>query len=164
MTQPEPLTPEREQKIRRNYASLDSDGTVNTLLAEIDRLRAESERHSEDLASADNPTHLRWGLNDVLWGDDDTVTVLLSGPDLEPYWLELEPDRAAVLRRDLAGPDGEQPGPDTLAAWLHRRFAGGVPAWEFLDDGDRAHWEHHAAAVRRAVERGGFKTSAPTTP
>lgn len=61
-----------------------------------------------DLASADNPTPLRWGLNDVLWGDDDTVTVLMSGPDREPYWLELEPERAAVLRQDLAGPDGEQ--------------------------------------------------------
>lgn len=46
MSQPEPLTeqrltPDREQKIRRNYASFDSDGTVNVLLAEIDRLRAE---------------------------------------------------------------------------------------------------------------------------
>jgi hypothetical protein len=57
----------------------------------------------EDLASADDPTQLRWGLNDVLWGDDDTVTVLLSGPDREPYWLELDPERAAVLREDLAG-------------------------------------------------------------
>lgn len=62
----------------------------------------------EDLASADNPTHLRWGLNDVLWGDDDSVIVLLSGPDREPYWLELDPERAAVLREDLAGPDEEQ--------------------------------------------------------
>ena len=64
---------------------------------------------TEDLASADNPTPLRWGLNDVLWSDDDTVIVLLSGPDGEPYWLELDPERAAVLRQDLAGPDGEEP-------------------------------------------------------
>jgi hypothetical protein len=62
---------------------------------------------TEDLASADNPTHLRWGLNDVLWSDDDTVIVMLSGPDREAYWLELDPERAAVLREDLAGPDGE---------------------------------------------------------
>jgi hypothetical protein len=34
------------------------------------------------------------------------VTVLLSGPAGEPYWLELDPERAAVLREDLAGPDG----------------------------------------------------------
>jgi hypothetical protein len=53
------------------------------------------------------PTHLRWGLNDVMWGDDDTVTVLLSGPAGEPYWLELDPERAAVLRQDLTGPEGE---------------------------------------------------------
>lgn len=62
----------------------------------------------EDLAAADNPTHLRWGLNDVLWSDDDSVIVLLSGPDREAYWLELDPERAAVLREDLAGPAGEQ--------------------------------------------------------
>jgi hypothetical protein len=56
------------------------------------------------IADAPNPTQLRWGLNDVMWGDDDSVTVLLSGPDGEPYWLELDPERAAVLREDLAGP------------------------------------------------------------
>lgn len=66
---------------------------------------------TEDLASADDPTHLRWGLNDVLWSDDDSVIVLLSGPDREPYWLELDPERAAVLREDLAGP-AEDPTPD----------------------------------------------------
>ncbi|RNG26158.1 hypothetical protein [Streptomyces botrytidirepellens] len=56
------------------------------------------------LAAADNPTQLRWGLDDVLWGDDGTVTVLLSGPEGEPYWLELDVERAAVLRQNLAGP------------------------------------------------------------
>lgn len=58
------------------------------------------------IADADNPTQLRWGLNDVMWGDDDSVIVLMSGPDLEPYWLELDTERAAVLRQDLAGPEG----------------------------------------------------------
>ncbi|MFD3917351.1 hypothetical protein, partial [Streptomyces sp. NPDC058603] len=61
-----------------------------------------------DIAAADNPTPLRWGLNDVLWGDGDTVTVLLSGPQGEPYWLELDSERAAVLREDLAGPGSEE--------------------------------------------------------
>ncbi|MGY5048261.1 hypothetical protein ACWDE0_21915 [Streptomyces sp. 900105755] len=56
---------------------------------------------------APEPTLLRWGLNDVMWGDDDTVTVLLSDEERKPYWLELQPDRAAVLRADLAGPDGD---------------------------------------------------------
>lgn len=54
------------------------------------------------------PTPLRWGLNDVMWGDDDTTTVMLSGPAGEPYWLELDPERAAALHTDLAGPDGAQ--------------------------------------------------------
>ncbi|WP_333745788.1 hypothetical protein [Streptomyces sp. IBSBF 2950] len=55
------------------------------------------------IADALDPTPLRWGLGDVLWGDDDSVIVLLSGPDGEPYWLELDQDRAAALRADLAG-------------------------------------------------------------
>lgn len=37
----EPLDPERERKIRRNYADSDPDGTVPALLAELDRLRDE---------------------------------------------------------------------------------------------------------------------------
>ncbi|MFJ7999015.1 hypothetical protein ACIQ7D_17970 [Streptomyces sp. NPDC096310] len=64
-----------------------------------------------DIAAADNPTPLRWSLNDVLWGDDDSVIVLLSGPDREPYWLELDPEHAAVLREDLAGPAEPEPEP-----------------------------------------------------
>lgn len=81
---------------------------------------------TEDLASADNPTQLRWGLNDVLRCDDDRVIVMLSGPDLEAYWLELDPERAAVLREDLAGPDGApSPERDTLIAEL-------LPAWEAM--------------------------------
>jgi hypothetical protein len=65
---------------------------------------SQPDENSTAIADADNPTPLRWGLNDVMWGDDDSVTVLLSGPDREPYWLELDPERAAVLREDLAGP------------------------------------------------------------
>jgi len=56
-----------------------------------------------DPTTADDPTPLRWGLGDVLHGDDDTVTICLSGPDREPYWLELDRERAAALRNDLAG-------------------------------------------------------------
>ncbi|OKJ52220.1 hypothetical protein AMK27_30745 [Streptomyces sp. CB02009] len=60
----------------------------------------------QDPTTADDPTPLRWGLGDVLHGDDDTVTVCLSGPDREPYALELTPDRARALRADLATPAG----------------------------------------------------------
>jgi hypothetical protein len=74
----------------------------------MDTIKAVTSKPEPDIAAADNPTPLRWGLNDVLWGDDDTVTVLLSGPTGEPYWLELGPEAAAVLREDLAGPGGEE--------------------------------------------------------
>lgn len=49
---------------------------------------------------------------------------------------------------------------DTLPEWLYRRFAryrGDAPAWEALSADDQAYWAHEAAAVRRAVARGGFK-------
>ncbi len=49
---------------------------------------------------------------------------------------------------------------DTLAQWLHWRFAAkrnDFSSWEELDNDDRSYWEHEAAAVRRAVARGGFK-------
>ena len=64
-----------------------------------------------DPTTADDPTPLRWGLGDVLHGDDDTVIVCLSGPapDRAPYWLELDAERAAALRDDLAAPAAGQP-------------------------------------------------------
>lgn len=80
------------------------------------------------------PIPLRWGLDDVMWGDDDSVVVMMSGPDGEPYWLELDPERAAVLRRGLAGPDGEpEPGRRRLtpneysSAWHAIEGAAGEP-------------------------------------
>lgn len=63
------------------------------------------------------PTSLRWGLDDVMYGDDDTTTVLLSGPDREPYWLELDPERTAALRDALDGP-AAPPAPADRAAVL----------------------------------------------
>lgn len=50
---------------------------------------------------------------------------------------------------------------DTLAAWIYHRFEESKhsrrPKWDALDGDDQAYWEHEAAAVRRAVARGGFK-------
>ena len=47
---------------------------------------------------------------------------------------------------------------DTLPQWLYQRFnPTGVP-WENLHPGEQLYWKHEAAAVRRAVARGGFKS------
>ncbi|CAM5591120.1 hypothetical protein [Streptomyces purpurascens] len=85
------------------------DGFTDEDSAALEKLRRMTveAQPGPDLAAADNPTALRWGLNDVLWGDDDTVTVLMSGPGGEPYRLELDQERAAVLREDLAGPEAQ---------------------------------------------------------
>jgi hypothetical protein len=50
--------------------------------------------------------------------------------------------------------------PDTLPAWLYQRFMADGEGWTNLDDDQRAYWEHQAAAVRRAVARGGFRPAA----
>lgn len=48
---------------------------------------------------------------------------------------------------------------DTLAQWLYNRFsmARNHDAWEELEENQQQYWEHEAAAVRRAVGRGGFR-------
>lgn len=67
------------------------------------------------------PIQLRWGLDDVMYGDDDTITVLLSGPGREPYWVELDPERTAALRDALAGPESTAlPAPADRAATRDR--------------------------------------------
>lgn len=50
---------------------------------------------------------------------------------------------------------------DTLPAWLAKRFDPRGADWDGLSDDDRAYWAHQAAAVRRAVARGGFKATTP---
>lgn len=47
--------------------------------------------------------------------------------------------------------------PDSLPAWLANRFDPNGAPRDGMSDDDRAYWEHHARAVRRAVARGGFK-------
>lgn len=49
--------------------------------------------------------------------------------------------------------------PDTLPAWLYQRFMPAGVGWDNLTADDREYWEHQARAVRRAVERGGFRTA-----
>jgi hypothetical protein len=66
-----------------------------------------------------------------MWGDDDSVIVLLSGPDGEPYWLELDAERAAAFRQDLAGPEAEPAAPsaDPLALATEFRLTPAPPAY-----------------------------------
>lgn len=56
-------------------------------------------------------------------------------------------------------------GHDTLPQWLHNRFVTqqGVqgPAWDGLHESERKYWTYQAAAVRRAVGRGGFNVRKP---
>ncbi|ARX81574.1 hypothetical protein SMD44_00972 [Streptomyces alboflavus] len=78
------------------------------LAIHLRRMADEAQQATPSVADADDPTQLRWGLGDVLYGDDDTTTVLMSGPAGEPYWLELDPDRAAALRDSLTSPDEAQ--------------------------------------------------------
>lgn len=57
---------------------------------------------------------------------------------------------------------GERVRPDTFPAWLYQRFSRSHSAtpWAELHEGDQLWWGHEAAAVRRAVLRGGFKAEA----
>ncbi|MCZ1012019.1 hypothetical protein [Streptomyces lydicus] len=108
------------QIAKRDTHGGDSDRALREFLGADD---------TPDLAAADNPTRLRWGLDDVLWGDDSTVTVLLSGPQGEPYWLELDLECAAALRQNLVGP-----GQDETTAGLSAALAG---TQQVIDDEHR---------------------------
>jgi hypothetical protein len=80
-----------------------------TVLGSAEKPDEEREQHEAlDPTTADDPVPLRWGLNDILYGDATTTTICLSGPKREPYWLELTPNQNAVLRDALAGPVGQQ--------------------------------------------------------
>jgi hypothetical protein len=81
-----------------------------------------------------------------MWGDDDSVIVMMSGPGREPYWLELDPERADVLRGNLAGPDGEQGENARLRAYvaslepaaMHARSALAALCYDLDDPGSDA--------------------------
>lgn len=64
-----------------------------------------------------------------------------------------------TLLGEDAGPTGDEL--SALPEWLYQWFARNrphAPGWDSLSDGDRDYWAHEAAAVRRAVDRGGSKT------
>ncbi|WP_030319658.1 hypothetical protein [Streptomyces flavochromogenes] len=82
-----------------------------------------------DPTTADDPVQLRWGLGDVLHSDDDTVIVCMSGPDREPYWLELDAERAAALRDDLADPPAPAAGLSDTQPTVDREQLAHVGWW-----------------------------------
>ncbi|MFE3386340.1 hypothetical protein [Streptomyces anulatus] len=92
------------------------------------------------------PVQLRWGLDDVMYGDDDTTTVLLSGPGREPYWVELDPERAAALRAALAGPDAPPSLNDSDRQFL--TFALELAADQMASRGDEFDDEDEAALAK----------------
>ncbi|MFM9540002.1 hypothetical protein [Streptomyces turgidiscabies] len=102
------------------------------------------------IAAADNPTPLRWDLNDVLEEGADPGTILHTVLDRLGIALPGTDAKPAIVEQD------------TLPAWLYQRFAviHGCAPWDQIDDGQRAYWEHQARAVRRAVERNGFNPAA----
>jgi len=99
-----------------------------------------------DPTTADDPTPLRWGLGDVLHGDDETTTVCLSGPgpDHRPYWLELDAERAAAFRDDLTPPSTVEP-QDHPGADLYVRLR---KAGEDHDTAQALIYAHARMAVR----------------
>jgi hypothetical protein len=91
------------------------------------------------------------------------------------HTTEQKYDRIRALRLHAAehpeAPQDSDDNPavaDTLPAWLCNRYRNyAFPfdnrTWEQLSGEDRSYWEHEAAAVRRAVDRGGFKAQ-PASP
>lgn len=126
---------DRIHELLRSYREATSVDGITWRIAPTQALR-EDEPLIVDADGAE-PTLLRWGLNDVMWGDDDTVTVLLSDADGRPFWLELEDTQATVLRDDLAGPDGP-------AAWRAAWDTEQCGPLYSREEAARAHCEHDA--------------------
>jgi len=91
--------------------------------------------------------------HDVVWVDGEGAYIALTHVDVVPEdeWEAAKTAEAVAV---------EPTSTDTLPAWLYQRFMSHGVGWDNLDADDRAYWEHEAAAVRRAVARGGFKSEA----
>jgi hypothetical protein len=94
------------------------------------------------------------------WRDDKPRTSS-SALRLPVFLGTYKPEPVAAALAPLA----DQPAGDTLPEWLcqrYRRYAFPFDnrTWAQLPDADRSYWAHEAAAVRRAVARGGLKAPA----
>ncbi|MFF7183282.1 hypothetical protein [Streptomyces sp. NPDC008121] len=157
----------KRNEIRQSYSELaaqaredrDHEGAADVELKLRDR---EEQWRREDAAAVETaeerePIQLRWGLDDVMYGDDDTTTVLLSGPGGEPYWVELDPERTAALRNALAGPESTAPpAPADRAATRDRirRAIGEASGFTWLPDElmEPDEYGEHADAVLAVLD------------
>lgn len=92
----------------------------------------------------------------VVWVEGHGAYIALTHIDPVP----LDEWEAAKAAEVLAA---EQAPRDTFAPWLAQRFDPQGAPWGGMSEDDRSYWEHHAAAVRRAVARGGFKSAEATS-
>lgn len=93
--------------------------------------------------------HVKNQITEKLLDDAPTLAIQEIDAELSKWPLAIEPDQ-----------------PDTLPQWLYNRFGrymtdgiSPTPSWEDLEMDTQVYWVHQAAAVRRAVGRGGFKTA-----
>ena len=73
-------------------------------------------------------------------------------------WPECRCEAARKAAATITAVSQPEPPADTLPEWLNHRYGRNPHGWDDLSDDERSYWEHEAAAVRRAVARGGFKT------
>jgi len=96
----------------------------------------------------------------VVWVEGEGSYICLShvDPVSEDEW------EAARAAQQIAAVDSDPASTDRLPEWLYGRFNRVAQPWQSLSDDDRSYWAHEADAVRRAVERGGFKRLGHSSP
>lgn len=115
-----------------------------------------------DVLSSPLPVRIRYQVSSpvtMICGDCDGLVDWITCPTGGWWAHRVHPEDNHDASPVPADPDMKPDTEDTLPQWLYQRY---VPAdervpWENLSEEDRSYWEHHAAATRRAVARGGFK-------
>jgi hypothetical protein len=95
------------------------------------------------------------GHTDVVWVEDYSSCIALDHVDV----VSESVFEAAKAADSMAAATAKAAATDTLSAWLYQRFNRLAKPWDALSEDDKSYWEHEARAVRRAVERGGFRTA-----
>ncbi|QJT04387.1 hypothetical protein G9272_32230 [Streptomyces asoensis] len=162
----------------QHYQSGWDDGLEAAMDAARDAVLAVS---PSAVVSADRATLLREAiaaLHQPIEGEGgqycETCTQEERQPQPVGWWMPWPCPTVQAVDAALSAPaDGpsrvaaeEQPAEtlDSLPAWLYQRFMPDGVGWENLDTDDQSYWEHQARAVRRAVERGGFKPTEAQAP